>query len=51
MKLALNETDILKGQIQALAREVANLQLRLSEREATLQALAAEVEKLPEPQE
>ena len=48
MKLQLTEFDILKGQVQLLARENANLQLRLSQSEATLQALAAKVEKLPE---
>lgn len=49
MKLQITEFDILKRQVEALAREVASLTLRLSEREATLQALAAEVDKLPDP--
>jgi len=50
MKLQLTEFDILKRQVVVLANENATLQLRLSEREATLQALAAEVEKLPDPE-
>lgn len=49
MRLALDQVELLKGQVQVLARENAQLQLRLSQSEATLQALAAQVEKLPEP--
>jgi hypothetical protein len=48
MKINLKETDILNSQIEHLTRELAQTHLRLAQAQATLQALAVEVEKLPE---
>lgn len=49
MKINLTEFDVMKAQAEFLLRENTQLVSRLAQAQATLNCLASELEKRPEP--